>query len=141
MTFPRGEIRERHLISAADFGIQMMDPSRESVRRKPLRHCVCIKESSVDPLGRRPKNSVKADSVRIGCCHDFLLCFGLYNCMSNRQARNRQAQSKSQFDAVWVGNDFRSSSPPSERELIRGTLTEFGDRRRILVLQNSVMVS
>ena len=40
MAFAGGEIRERHFVGAADFGVQLVDLAGESVRRKPFGHRV-----------------------------------------------------------------------------------------------------
>src|SRR5262249_14936633 len=69
------KVREGHLVCTADFGIQMVNLAREAVRRKPLGHCICIEERTIDRLGRRAEHSVKPDrigghewlSFRVGC--------------------------------------------------------------------------
>jgi hypothetical protein len=66
-----GEIGERHLVSAADLGVEVMNLARESVWRKPFAHCTCVKERSVNSLCRRLEHTVKFDGVCIACCHDF----------------------------------------------------------------------
>src|SRR5437867_1247601 len=69
----RAEIRERHLVSAADFGVQVMNLARESVRWKPFDHGVRIEERAINSLRRRPEHSVESDGVCVGRWHD-LLC-------------------------------------------------------------------
>jgi len=51
MALAGGEIRERHFVSAAHLRVDVMDFACESVRRKPLRHCVRIEERLVDFSG------------------------------------------------------------------------------------------
>src|SRR5881396_1442893 len=69
----RAEIRERHFVSAADFGVQVMNLARESVRWKPFDHGVRIEERAINSLRRRPEHSVESDGVCVGRWHD-LLC-------------------------------------------------------------------
>ena len=47
-----GEVRERHLVGAADLGVQVVDLAGESVRRKPLGHRVGVEERPIDSFGR-----------------------------------------------------------------------------------------
>jgi hypothetical protein len=61
-----GEIGERHFVTTADFGIEVMNLARESVWWKPLGHRVCIQKRAINSLGRRPEHSVKLNGV---CCH------------------------------------------------------------------------
>src|SRR4029434_8148162 len=58
-----GEVGEGHLVRAADFGVEMVNPAGKAVRRKPFDHCVWIEECPIDLLGRRPEHSVKPDSA------------------------------------------------------------------------------
>src|SRR4029077_19168165 len=62
------KVREGHLVCTADSGIQMVNPAREAVRRKPLGHCVCVEERPIDLLGRRTEQPVKPDGI---CGHEF----------------------------------------------------------------------
>src|SRR6185369_6961901 len=59
------EICERHLVSAADFGLEVMDLACESIRRQPFAHCRWIKKRSVNSLGRCLQYSMKPYSVCI----------------------------------------------------------------------------
>ena len=59
----RGEIREGHLVCAADPGIHMVNLAGESVWRQPFSHGVGIKERPIDSLRRRTKYPVKPDRV------------------------------------------------------------------------------
>src|SRR2546422_1489871 len=63
MTLARGEVRKRHLMCPADFGIHVVNLSSESVRRKPLAYRVWIKECSIHTLMRRTQDPVKPDSI------------------------------------------------------------------------------
>src|SRR4029453_8613546 len=56
-----GEIRERHLVGAADFGMEVVNLARKAVRREPFGHCVWIEERPIDFLRRRTGHSVKLD--------------------------------------------------------------------------------
>src|SRR5262249_24327676 len=53
VTLPGAKVRERHLIGAADLGVEVMDLPGESVRWKPLGHRVRIEKRSIDALGCR----------------------------------------------------------------------------------------
>jgi hypothetical protein len=64
------EVRERHPVAAALLRIQLVNPAGEAVRRQPLDHGVGVEKRPVDPLGRRPQHTVKADGVG---GHDSLL--------------------------------------------------------------------
>jgi hypothetical protein len=64
-----GEIRERHLVGAANFGIQLVNLAGESVWWKPFGHCVRIQERAIDSLRRRTKYTMKSDGV---CRHAFV---------------------------------------------------------------------
>ena len=59
----RGKIRKRHLVSAANFGIQMVDLACESIWGKPFSHGVGIQERSIDFFRCRAEHSVKPDGV------------------------------------------------------------------------------
>jgi hypothetical protein len=63
MTLARREIRERHFVSAANFGVHLMYLGGESVRRKPLGHGVGIEECLVNFFGGRSEDAVKSNSV------------------------------------------------------------------------------
>jgi hypothetical protein len=67
-----GEISEQHLVGATDFGVQAMNFSRESIRRKPLGHCGRVEERPISSLRRRPEHSVQSDGVCAVCWHGFL---------------------------------------------------------------------
>ena len=58
-----GEIRERHLVGAADLGIQVVNLAGESVWWKPFGHCVGIQERPIDSLRRRTEHAVKPDGI------------------------------------------------------------------------------
>src|SRR5688572_14481807 len=64
-----GEVREGHLVGAADFRIYLVNLACKAVRRKPFGHCVWIEERAIDFLRRRTEHSVKPDGA---CGHD---CF------------------------------------------------------------------
>jgi hypothetical protein len=57
------EVRERHLVRAANLGVDVVDTAGEAVRREPFGHCIGIEERAIHPLGRRPKHSVKLDTA------------------------------------------------------------------------------
>jgi hypothetical protein len=79
------EISERHLVSAADFRIQVMDLTRESIRRKPFGQCVRIEERPINSLRRRPEHTVELDSLYFVRHHNFLgLGFHCYDEGSGR---------------------------------------------------------
>src|SRR5689334_16979798 len=71
MTLATREVRERHLVRAANGGLEMMDRTRESIRRKPFANCTSINKGTVNSLRRRHQHAMKFDCVRIICCHDF----------------------------------------------------------------------
>src|SRR2546429_9962443 len=73
MTATGREIRERHLVGAADFGVHMVPLAREPVRRKPFGHRIRVDERPIDLLGRRTQHAVKPDGV---CRHYLLLSLG-----------------------------------------------------------------
>ncbi len=64
----RGEVRKRHFVSAADFGVDMVDLASEPVWWEPFSHRVGIKKRPVDSLWRCPEYAMKTDCVR---SHDF----------------------------------------------------------------------
>jgi hypothetical protein len=72
-----GEVRERHLVGAADFGIEVVNLARKAVWREPFGHCVWIEERSIDFLRRRTEHSVKLDGR---CGHNFLLLLTKATC-------------------------------------------------------------
>src|SRR6185312_624017 len=63
MALASREVCKRHLVSAADFRIQMMHSAGEAIRRKPLGHGIRVEKRPINSLGRCPKNAVKTDSV------------------------------------------------------------------------------
>src|SRR5262245_41382385 len=63
MTLARSEIRERHFVSAANFGVHLMHLGGKSVRRKPFGHRVGIEKCLVNLLGCRSEDAVKSNSV------------------------------------------------------------------------------
>jgi hypothetical protein len=63
VTFAGAEVRERHLVSAADFGVEVMNLGRESVWRKPLCHGVSVKKRSIYSLWGGTEDAVMADGV------------------------------------------------------------------------------
>jgi hypothetical protein len=58
-----GEIGERHLVSATDFRIQVMNLAGESVGWKPLCHCVRVQERPINFLRGSPEHPVETDPV------------------------------------------------------------------------------
>ena len=70
MALARGEIRERHFVTAANFGVHLMHLGGESVRRKPFGHRVGIEKCLVNLFGRRSEDAVKSNSI---CCHNLSL--------------------------------------------------------------------
>jgi len=76
MALARREVRKRHFISAANFGVHLMNPAGESVWRKPFGHRVWIKKGAINFLRRCPEHSVEMDRV---CGHDFFrFCVVVY---------------------------------------------------------------
>src|SRR5262245_38961285 len=67
MTFAGAEVRERHLVGAADLGIHVVHLPGESVRRKPFAHGVGVKKGPIYLLGRCAEDAMKSDRV---CRHD-----------------------------------------------------------------------
>ena len=63
MTLARREIRERHFVSAANFGVHLVHLRCESVRRKPFGHGIGIEKCLVDFFGRCSEDAVKSNSV------------------------------------------------------------------------------
>src|SRR5215471_2911637 len=59
------EIRERHLVTAADFRIQMMHLARESIWRKPFCHRVGVQKRFVNSHRRGANHSMKSNGT---CC-------------------------------------------------------------------------
>src|SRR5215467_13128302 len=70
MTLARIEIRERHFVSAANFGVHLMHLGGKSVRRKPFGHRVGIEKCLVNLFGCRSEDAVKSNSI---CCHNLSL--------------------------------------------------------------------
>src|SRR5207253_1062557 len=58
MTLARREIRERHFVSAANLGVNLVHLSGESVWRKPFGHRVRIEKGLVNFFGCRSVNAV-----------------------------------------------------------------------------------
>src|SRR5262249_21961582 len=54
----------RHLVGAADFGFQVVNPGGESVRRKPFGHRVRVEERPIDFLWRCTQHPVQPDGIR-----------------------------------------------------------------------------
>src|SRR6266446_3241818 len=65
MALARREIRERHSVSATDFGVHLVNLAGESVRWKPLGHRVGIEERAINSLQCGAEHAVKSN--RIGC--------------------------------------------------------------------------
>ncbi len=65
------EIRERHLVGAADFRVQVMDLARESIWRKPFRQGVRIEKGPINSLRRRPEYTVESDGIYFVDLHNF----------------------------------------------------------------------
>jgi hypothetical protein len=86
MAFARGEVGERHLVPSAYLWIQMVNLAREAVRRQPFDHRVRVKKRSVNPVGRRAKDSMKTNRVR----HRLLLNGMSCRCCVARHARIHQ---------------------------------------------------
>jgi hypothetical protein len=61
-----GEIAERHLVGAADFGVEVMHGAGKAVGRQPLRHGIGLDEGTIDFLGGRCEDAVQADGVGHG---------------------------------------------------------------------------
>jgi len=61
------EGRERHLESAADLGVQVVDLAGEAVWREPLDHCIRVEEGSIDSFWGCAEHVVKSDRA---CRHD-----------------------------------------------------------------------
>jgi hypothetical protein len=59
-----GEIRERHLVPAADLGVHVVNLAGKSVRWKPFGHRVGVEKRPKDLLGRCPQHPVQLDGVR-----------------------------------------------------------------------------
>jgi hypothetical protein len=68
MAVSGGEISERHLVSAADLGFQVVNLAGEPVWRKPFGHRVGVQERPIDFLWSRAQHAMKPDGV---CWHDF----------------------------------------------------------------------
>src|SRR4249920_1639534 len=64
-----GKVRQRHLMRAADFRIQVMHPARVTVGREPSRQRIRIKERAIDLFRLRGQNAVQANSVGHGRDH------------------------------------------------------------------------
>ena len=73
------EIRERHLVRAADFGVQVMNFACKAIRGKPLGHCVRIKERPINSLRHGPEHSVESNRVYVFCWHNFIFGFLYYD--------------------------------------------------------------
>ena len=72
VTLAGREVCERHLVCAANLGVQVVDLAREAVRRDPLAQGIGLEECAINFLRRRTKDAVKADSMR---GHDFIFFF------------------------------------------------------------------
>src|SRR4051812_1372669 len=72
MALASGEVSERHPVSAADCGLQMVDLSGKSIRRKPLGHCIGIEERSIDRFRFRTEYAMEPD--RVAAHDDFSCC-------------------------------------------------------------------
>src|SRR5882762_9733713 len=57
------EVRERHLVSAADFRVHLMDLAGEAVRRQPFGHRVRVEKRAIDALRRGMQHSVHSNRV------------------------------------------------------------------------------
>src|SRR5215813_6847033 len=66
MAAPRGEVRERHPVGAADPGVQMVNLASKSIRREPLGHCIGIEERPIDSFGCCTEHAMEPDGV---CLH------------------------------------------------------------------------
>lgn len=69
MAVAGGEIRERHPVGSADFGVQVVNLPREPIGWQPLDHRLNIEKRPVNPLGIRPQHTMKSD----GTGHELLL--------------------------------------------------------------------
>src|SRR5881394_3749454 len=58
-----GEVREGHLVGAADLRIDMVNLAGEAVRRKPFGHGIGIEERPIHPLRDGPEHSVKPNGA------------------------------------------------------------------------------
>src|SRR6185295_5793633 len=63
VTGARGEVREGHLVRAADLRIDVVDLAGEAVRRKPFGHGVGIEERAIEPLRGGPEHSMKPNGA------------------------------------------------------------------------------
>jgi hypothetical protein len=133
VTLAGSEIGERHLVSAADFRIQMMNLAGESVRWKPLCHCVRVQERPINFLRRGPEHPVETDRVCGVCCHN-RLSFQLFSVRCFRGHKSESRSSECQSTAVFLTPTNRAgNSGHSSKVLLRSnTLTDSGssDRRR-----------
>src|SRR5262245_22384102 len=85
MALAVGEVRERHLVGSAHFGVHVMNSSCESVRRKPLGQCIWVQERSVDFFRRCTDHTMKTDGV---ARHDWLLSLEflqIYPCLASHR--------------------------------------------------------
>jgi len=57
------EVRERHAVGAADFGIHVVNLACETVWRKPLGNCVSVQERSIDAFRIGAEHAVKSDGA------------------------------------------------------------------------------
>jgi hypothetical protein len=108
-----GEISERHLVAAGDFGVQVMNLAGESIRRKPLGHCVRIEERPINSLRRCPKHSVKSDGVYFICWHSFL-CVVIFIICDEESRRFRTCFARE--SARTIANLAAMPSPQNHRE-------------------------
>ena len=67
MAAAAAQIRERHPVTAADFGVHVVNLAGEAVRRQPFGQRIGIEEGAVDALWRRAKHAVQSDCA---CGHD-----------------------------------------------------------------------
>src|SRR5512139_116380 len=63
----RGEVRERHLVRAADPGFYLVDFAGKAVGGKPLDHCVGVEERPIDSLRCGTEHAVETYGT---CPHD-----------------------------------------------------------------------
>jgi hypothetical protein len=61
MAVAGAEVAEGHLVSAADFGIHVVDLTGEAVWRKPPHYRIRFEESAIDAFGRSAQDTVKMD--------------------------------------------------------------------------------
>lgn len=57
------EVREGHLVRAANLGVDVVHPPGKAVWREPFGHRIGIEERAIDALRRCAKHAVKPDGA------------------------------------------------------------------------------